>query len=223
MLLGWIVATGPVNRGTALEGWGWMFSPEVYARSWEEVEVFRVAFMTFGVLHEPRAHERSKGFVDRVPRVFEQAERSDGFIDRSRVDPDSGLHSWGPLVCPRFLDSQQYANAAQTLSLWQSLESALAFSYADHHAETLGRRSEWFRKSDFPGYVIWWVPDTHLPSFVESTARLDQLQEDGPTAQAFNFKRPFDARGEPTVLDQRLVRQFSARNAAKARSVLQET
>jgi len=169
----------------------------------------RVAFMTFALLYQPRAHERSKGFIDRVPRVFEQAERSDGFIDRSRLDPDSGFHSWGPPVCPRFLTSEQYANAARALTLWQSQESALAFSYADHHAEALGRRRERFRKSDLPGYVIWWVSDTHVPSFVESTARLEPLHGSGPTADAVDFKQPFTAAGAHAVMDQRRVREIA--------------
>jgi len=44
--------------------------------------------MTFGVLYEPRAHARSKGFIDRIPAAYEAAERSEGFIARSHLDPN---------------------------------------------------------------------------------------------------------------------------------------
>jgi hypothetical protein len=173
----------------------------------------RVAFMTFGVLHEPRAHLLSKGFIDRIPANYEVAERSEGFIDRSHLDPDTGQHSWGELVCPRFLAEELHPNVARTLTLWQSVESVLAFSYSGLHAEALGLRKEWFRKSEFPSHVIWWVADSHVPTFIESTAQLERLYADGPCPDAFNFKRPFDSEGNPMAVDHLLAREIAARNA----------
>lgn len=178
----------------------------------------RVAFMTFGVLYEPRAHLRSKGFIDRIPANYEVAERCEGFIDRSHLDPDTGKHSWGELVCPRFLSEALHPNVARTLTLWTDLESVFAFSYSGIHAEALRLKKEWFRKTDFPSHVIWWVADDHVPTFIQSTARLEQLYADGPSVEAFNFKRPYDRDGNPTVLDLALVRQMIARNGATNRA-----
>jgi hypothetical protein len=127
-----------------------------------EHNVARIAFMTFGVLYEPRTHSRSKGFINRIPATYEVAERSEGFIDRSHLDPDTGRHSWGELVCPRFLPDELHPNVARTLTLWRSLESVFAFSYADLHGEALTLRAQWFRKPEFPSYVIWWVADDHV-------------------------------------------------------------
>ncbi len=176
----------------------------------------RIAFMTFGVLYEPRAHSRSKGFIDRIPATYEVAERSEGFIDRSHLDPDTGRHSWGELVCPRFLPDELHPNVARTLTLWRNLESVFAFSYAGLHGEALTLRAQWFRKPEFPSYVIWWVADDHVPTFIESTERLERLHANGPEPDAFNFRRAFDSDGNPTVLDRILAKEIVARNA-KAR------
>ena len=93
--------------------------------------------MTFAVLYEPRAHSRSKGFIDRIPAALEEAERSEGFIARSHLDPDTGRHSWGELICPRFFSDDLHPNVARTLSLWRSLESVFAFSYGGLHREAM--------------------------------------------------------------------------------------
>jgi hypothetical protein len=179
-----------------------------------ENDVARVAFMTFGVLYESRAHPRSQGFIDRIPAALAQAERSEGFIARSYLDSDTGLHSWGELVCPRFLPEELHPNVARTLSLWRSLEAVCAFSYAGVHREAMTLRDEWFRKREFPTHVIWWVADDHVPTFSESTARLEQLHAKGPRPDAFNFRRAFDSAGNPTVLDHLLTKQIAARNAS---------
>ena len=175
----------------------------------------RLAFMTFGVLYEPRSHERSSGFINRIPATYDQAERSEGFIGRSDLDAATGKHTWGELVCPSFLSPEFDPHIARTLSLWSDLESVMAFSYSMRHGEALRMRNDWFRKPDFPGHVAWWVADDHIPTFIESTARLEQLHEAGPSAQAFNFKNPFDANGNPTRVDQALVQAKMARNAAR--------
>ena len=176
----------------------------------------RIAFMTFGVLYESRAHSRSKGFIDRIPAALEEAEKSEGFIARSYLDPDTGRHSWGELVCPRFLPDELHPNVARTLSLWRSLESVFAYSYAGLHRDAMTLRDEWFRKREFPTHVVWWVADDHVPTFIESTAKLERLHANGPDPAAFNLKRPFDPNGHPTAVDRVLAKEMADRNA-KAR------
>jgi hypothetical protein len=40
--------------------------------------------------------------------------------------------------------------------------------------------------------VLWWVPAGHHPSLEEAKERLDLLQTNGPSPQAFTFRTRFD-------------------------------
>jgi hypothetical protein len=175
----------------------------------------RLAFTTIGVLYELRSHTRSKGFADRSPQVMKLAEACDGFIARNVLSPETGRNSWGGVVRPSFVPPDREANIAQTLSLWEDLESVYAFSYRPSlHTEAMRLRAEWFHAPDHPNYAAWWVADGHQPDFVEGTARLEALHANGPTPEAFNFQQPFDATGQQTRLDRALVKAKTARNAA---------
>lgn len=173
----------------------------------------RLAFMTFGVLYEPRTHERSSGFIDRIPATFAKAEHSDGFIDRSYLDPRTNQHSWGDSICPTFVSQDLHSHLARTFSLWRDLESVYAFAYSDLHAEALRLRREWFNDPQYPGYVAWWVADEYRPSVREATDRLEQLHAEGPTQTAFNFRRPFGPDGQPVNLDRELIKAKIERGA----------
>ena len=48
-----------------------------------------------------------------------------------------------------------------------------------------------------PILVLWWVPAGHLPTVEEAKERLATLEANGPTAEAFTFRHPFPAPGEP--------------------------
>lgn len=85
----------------------------------------------------------------------------------------------------------------KTLSLWANLESVFAYAYLSDHAEALRLRREWFVKPAWPSYVIWWVADSHEPSWQEAVERHQRLHTQGPTPHAFTFPTPFDAESHP--------------------------
>jgi hypothetical protein len=143
------------------------------------------------------------------------AEASDGFVARSILGYETMHQSWGEVVRASFVPPEREANIAQSLSLWEDLESVYAFTYsAPIHTEALRMREDWFHAPDHPNYAAWWVADDHQPDFVEATTVLETLHLNGPTPDAFNFKQPFDADGRPTRLDPTLVRAKAALNAA---------
>jgi hypothetical protein len=41
--------------------------------------------------------------------------------------------------------------------------------------------------------VLWWIPAGHIPTLTEATARLGLLRVQGPSYEAFNFRRLFAA------------------------------
>ncbi len=152
----------------------------------------KVAFYTFTILHEGKEHPKYKGFFDRVPFIFESAEKAS-------------------LAEPGFFVDDQHATQAPlaTLSVWEDLESVYAFAYHGRHAEALSKRQEWFIKSEWPTYVAWWVEDDQIPTREEAAKRLEHLHENGSTPQAFDFKTPFDAAGEPIRMDPAKIREHS--------------
>jgi hypothetical protein len=164
----------------------------------------RIAFLTYGILREPWDHPETKGFVDRIEGSFAQAEQSAGFIDRHRgVDGQN----WGPPAISRFYDEQMHAGEAATLSLWSDLESVCAFAYRGIHGEAFHNRRNWFLKTEWPTYAAWWIADEHTPDWEEAFERHEYLHHHGPTAEVFNFKRPFDETGSPTQLDRDRIGQ----------------
>ena len=175
---------------------------------------YKLAFMTLGILREPVGHERVQGFVDRASSVYQSADASDGFRARSIREMGTWLHSWGAVKLPAcYPQPTSSERIAATLSLWTDLESVAAFSYHGAHGEALAKRKEWFDKTNLPGYVAWWVSADHAIDWAEGSDRLDRLHQDGPTAFAFNFAKPFDCEGKPCVLDREAVKAKAARNA----------
>ena len=76
------------------------------------------------------------------------------------------------------------------MSVWESIDALRAFSYRGRHAEVLRDRGKWFE----PGstrLVMWWVPAGTLPTVEDAKAKLAQLEEHGPSPDAFTFRESF--------------------------------
>jgi hypothetical protein len=160
-----------------------------------------LAFMTFAVLKEPYGSPVVQGFVDAVEDTFAEAEKSEGYIAHAvkpvPEKPKFGqvFGAFGELVAPRFYKGGKTfgtTTSAETLSLWTGIEPVRRFAYGGLHKNALARRSEWFVKPEWPSYVMWWVPDEHVPSWREASDRLEHLHDQGPTSHAFNFRKAFD-------------------------------
>ena len=155
----------------------------------------RIAFHTFGVLRAPYGDATVQGFIDRVPTVFAAADRADGFLLRlpDRTPEERQCH-------PHFYDPRVHPDVALTVSVWRDLESVYAYAYHGVHREALQKRTEWFVPPQWPTYVAWWLDDETLPTHIEAIARIERLHDHGPTPDAFTFRAPFDAAGQPTHL-----------------------
>jgi hypothetical protein len=183
----------------------------------------KVAFFTFGILREAEGHPQVQGFFDNLSRTFATADQSDGVLGRSRRNPETGQHSWGERVHPRFFREDEHGDDPRTLSLWEDLESVFAFTYVDVHANALRQREVWFLTPAWPTYVAWWVPDGHIPDWHKAIARHAYLHDHGPSPYTFDFIHPFGPDGHPIALDRALVQAKMARNACRAQAETQET
>jgi hypothetical protein len=173
----------------------------------------KLAFMTIGILNEPFGQPGSQGFVDRVPGAFAAADVSHGFVARSIRDMTTYQRSWGELKIPQaFAAIDDPLRLPSTLSIWDDLESVAAYAYHGAHGEALTKRKEWFGKPSAPLYVAWWMDEGDSIDPQDAATRFDHLHENGSSPFAFDFKKPFDADGNPCKIDQARVKDKISSN-----------
>jgi hypothetical protein len=122
-------------------------------------------------------------------------------IARSGYECELGPASWGEQVYPRFYVEQGDGYSPSTLSVWRDLESLFAFTYFGLHSEALAKGREWFKKPEWPPYVLWWVKEGQYPTWAQGVERHEHLNDHGPTGFAFTFKTAFDSDGAEYNID----------------------
>lgn len=119
-------------------------------------------------------------FVGNLDRFNALAEGSDGFVWRLVGDGNdaTSLRPFGE-------------NIIVNMSVWRDVEALRNFTYRTAHVEIMKRRREWFTRMGKAYLCLWWVPEGHRPTVAEAAARLERLQESGPTPEAFTFAKAF--------------------------------
>lgn len=120
-------------------------------------------------------------FVANLPQINALAEESEGFVWRLTDESDNAT-SFLPYHDPQIL---------LNISVWESVEALQHYVYKTLHAQFMRRRREWFQSYGKPHTTMWWVPAGHTPSIAEAIERLEHYQANGPTAYAFDFRKPF--------------------------------
>lgn len=154
-----------------------------------------VALYTFGQFLLPSEDQANDGFHALNDAVLREIENSPGFVARSGYESDPGPESWGPETYPRFYKNNGDGWAPATLSLWRDLHSPLSATYSGLHNRAFKRGHKWFQRGNWPPLVLWWVEDTHKPTWAEGASRLEYLHDNGPTCEAFTFRRSFAVDG----------------------------
>lgn len=163
----------------------------------------RLALMTIAVMRAPYGDPQVQGFVDRFDEVFGGAERAPGFLGRVPAHGLPDRASWEPEE--PFAKTEWIGRLAATLSLWQDVESAMAFSYGGPHGEAMRSRREWFIRYGGPSHVAWWQDGDDLPTWSEANVRIALLRnEESPNG--FLLQRPFTPDGTPYQVDRERIR-----------------
>ena len=170
-----------------------------------------LALYTFGIFKKPAADVANDGFHLRNDPLLKLVDQTHGMITRSGYANESGPESWGTQVYPRFYIEQGDGFSPSTLSIWRDLESVFAFTYFGLHAEALAHGRAWFKKPEWPPYVLWWIEAGEQPTWTDSVLRHEHLHDTGPSAFAFNFKNAFDAKGKSVTLDHALAKLIAAK------------
>jgi heme-degrading monooxygenase HmoA len=143
---------------------------------------FHVAQLNVGRSVAPLDDPVMAGFMNRLADINALGERSPGFVWRLQGETGNAttIHAYD--------DPRMIVN----LTVWESIEHLYAFAYHSQHMEVFRRRHEWFERLKGPSLVLWWLPAGELPTVVEARRRLDVLDANGPTSEAFTFKTRFD-------------------------------
>lgn len=135
-------------------------------------------------MHAPLSDPLMAGFVDQLQTINELADNSLGFVWRLQDEAtgnNTGVHAYP--------DEHILFN----LSVWESVEALSNYVYRSQHAVVMRDGRQWFKKSDSPTLVLWWIQSGQLPAVNEAKERLEYLRQHGVTPYAFSFKKRFPA------------------------------
>ncbi len=136
-----------------------------------QVNIARAQFS----LDDPRMAD----FVNNTARINALAEESPGFIWRWIEEPSHDIFEV-------FGDPALIVN----MSLWESRETLMAFTYNSAHVDIYKRRKEWFSKLKDSHMVCWFTKESKI-SLQEAKRRLDHLNTKGESAYAFSFRSTY--------------------------------
>jgi hypothetical protein len=143
---------------------------------------FHLAQLNVATILAPLDHERMRGFVEALDHVNALADASPGFVWRLKDDAGNAtaLRPFG-------------ADMIVNMSVWESADALFDYVYRSGHKAYLARRKDWFSMPAEMHLVLWWVSAGTIPTIAEARRRLDLLRANGPSPEAFTFKRRFPA------------------------------
>ncbi|WOE74702.1 DUF3291 domain-containing protein [Alterisphingorhabdus coralli] len=152
---------------------------------------YHLAQINIARFAKPKDDPANADFMNGLDPVNAQAEAAPGFVWRLVGEGNDAVDLSPDETDPRL---------AINMSLWTDVEALGAFVYRNpDHLAFMRRRREWMEHMKVY-QALWWVPAGHIPTLEEGLARIAQLEEHGPTAEAFTFRQPFPAPdGTPAV------------------------
>ena len=141
---------------------------------------YELAQLNIASMKEPLESPGMADFVANLERINALAESSRGFVWRLKTDE-------GDATALRPLGDSTLVN----MSVWENVAALNDYVYKSAHVEIMRRRKEWFERMREASIVLWWVPRGHRPSVAQAIERLELLRAQGPTADAFTFRKAF--------------------------------
>jgi hypothetical protein len=145
---------------------------------------YQLAQLNIAQMRYPTEAEEMADFTGNLDRINSLADVSPGFVWRLQDEA-------GNATAYRPFGDDLLVN----ISVWEDLDSLREFVFRTAHSDIMKRRAEWFDRMAADYLVLWWVPAGHRPDEVEAGEKLDLLRRQGPTAEAFVFRQPFDPPG----------------------------
>lgn len=144
---------------------------------------FHLAQLNIARMRAPLTDPIMADFVGQLDAINALADHSQGFDWRLQTESGNATE------INAFNDPGIIVN----LTVWESIDSLHKYAYRSDHAGGFRNRKQWFEPMSTPSMVLWWIPAGHIPLTDEAKERLELLEKQGPTAQAFTFKVSFPA------------------------------
>ncbi len=143
--------------------------------------MFYIAQVNIGRMLAPLDSPTMAGFMARLADINALADSAPGFVWRLQTES-------GDATSVRVFDDDRMM---LNMSVWDSIEALWNFSYKTEHAPVISGRTQWFERLSTPYMASWWIPAGNLPTPQDAKMRLQLLEQQGATAEAFTFKARF--------------------------------
>lgn len=150
-----------------------------------------LAELNIGRLLAPTDDPRVKEFMDNLDRINGLGKRMPGFVWMMEGSGEPGTGNTEAMIGgdPQFVSN---------LTVWEDVESLERFVWGTIHRKFYERREEWFEVLGKMHFVMWRVPAGHKPTLDEGLARLELLQRNGDSDEAFGWNWLRDAKMHKT-------------------------
>ena len=142
---------------------------------------YHIAQLNIARMRGPLEAPVMAGFAARLDEINALADHSPGFVWRLQ-DEEGDATSVQVFEDPLILVN---------LTVWDAIEPLHSFVYKSIHLQLLQGKESWFKRSEKPHLVLWWIAAGHQPSEAEARARLELLQDQGPGPDAFTFRQRY--------------------------------
>jgi hypothetical protein len=143
---------------------------------------YELAQLNIATMKQPLESPGMADFVANLDRINALAEKSPGFVWRLKGD-GADATTLRPLG----------ADVLVNMSVWTDVASLNNYVFKSAHVEIMRRRKQWFTRMREAYAVLWWVRKGHRPTVEEAISKLELLSANGPTKDAFTFKKAFPA------------------------------
>jgi hypothetical protein len=143
---------------------------------------FHLAQANIARMRAPLDDPLMEGFVARLEPLNALGDASPGFVWRLQTDD-------GDATALQVFDDEL---TLFNLTVWESIEALESYVYRSNHIGAVQKRAQWFERPSKSPLVLWWIEAGHLPTEAEAKERLEMLWENGPSPEAFTFRKRFN-------------------------------
>ena len=146
---------------------------------------WQIAQLNIAQMLAPADSPQLAEFFANLDRINALADRAPGFAWRLQ-DEEGSATNFRPFG----------ADVIVNMSVWSDIESLHNYVYRSEHIEIMAKRKKWFELLREAYSVLWWIPANTIPTVEQAREKLELLKLNGPSQEAFTFKKAYPAPGK---------------------------